>query len=516
MSLSEAAHADVVILGGGVAGLSALLRAAGRDILVIHPASEFGSSELALGGVAAALQGDEAEHVADTCRAGAGHCDGRRVELLVSDGRRRVEELVGAGMPFDRDGRGELAFGLEAGHTRSRVLHADGDATGRALVKFLASKARVQRRVRRIAGAATELMVDDAGRVAGVVFRGANGHLASVRAAEVVLATGGISSLFCHTSNAGAALGDGIALALAAGAGVVDMEFVQFHPTAMNVRSRPMPLVTEALRGAGALLVDEEGARVMEGIHPALELAPRDVVARAVWALRSAGRAVYLDARGVPDLEAQFPALTEICTRLGVDVRHIPVAPAAHFHMGGVEVDDDGRTAVEGLWACGECAGTGVHGANRLASNSLLEALVFGHRVGDALAGAEVGVRGRPRAGERMERNEGFAPAEPVESEALADVFWRAFGVERSGASLRAAVEWIDSAAAFVEPASAVGSRLQLAKLLGRAALHRRESRGAHYRLDYPDADPGWSCRTRQRLVDGELRLEEVSVQSQA
>lgn len=474
-------RADVAVVGGGLAGLATVLQARGLDVVLVHPARDRGSSNLARGGIAAALEGDVQEHIDDTCRAGAGLCDRRRVELLVSEGVDRVRELVDAGMSFDRDASGALSFALEAGHSRARILHANGDATGRALVRFLASSVSRQPRVRRAVGRMSDLLVDSEGRVAGVVLEDSAG-VGIVRAPDVVLATGGLGALFTQTSNSPTTNGDGLAIAASVGARCVDVEFVQFHPTALDVPTRPMPLITEALRGAGATLVGRCGRRIMSGVHPDRELAPRDVVAREVWKRTSRGEVVYLDTSAVADLRLRFPSVLEACVRAEIDPGLIPVAPAAHFHMGGIEVDDDGRSSVEGLWACGEVASTGVHGANRLASNSLLEALVFGGRVGRALAGS-----GRDHRSSTSRRPIGRENSMVAGVNAsIRSLFWEALGIERDGETLRQAQRWLDIMSILTPATCPTRRRLILAQMITAAALRREESRGGHFRTDFP------------------------------
>src|SRR5690554_1028951 len=376
-------HADVVIVGSGLAGLSAAWHLRDRRVIVLSPAEERGSSYLARGGIAAAIGEDDSveDHVEDTVGAGAGLVDRGVAEILAREGMERMIDLFEMSIPFDRDDEGRLMLGREALHCRNRIVHAAGDDTG-SKVTTAVREALLKNEVKApqiLPGRALELIVDQ-GRVCGVVFE-SEGQVDVILANAVLLATGGVGGLYQHTTNSPGALGEGIALAARAGARLADLEFVQFHPTALLAYVRPLPLLSEAIRGQGAVLVDGEGRAIMVG-HPQGDLAGRDVVARALWARVGAGEAVYLDARAVCGFEAQFPTASQALRRLGLEAARdlLPVSPAAHYHMGGVATDAQGRTNVPGLWAAGEVASTGVHGANRLASNSLLETMVFGVR----------------------------------------------------------------------------------------------------------------------------------------
>ncbi|HSO24470.1 MAG TPA: L-aspartate oxidase, partial [Chondromyces sp.] len=385
--------ADVLVVGGGVAGLSAALHARGRRVLLVGKTvfAGGGSSVHAQGGVAAALDpGDSpARHAEDTLAAGVGLCDDEVVRRVTAEGPRRIGELLVWGARFDRGNDGTLALGREGAHSLRRVAHAAGDATGREMVRALAAAARAASEVEIMDGVLALELIRDRGTVAGVAAVDRNGRRLLLAASEVVLATGGTGALWQRTTNPPESTGDGLAMAIRAGAAVADLEFVQFHPTALDVGGERLPLLTEALRGEGARLVDGRGRRFMLEVHPAAELAPRDVVARAIWRQLREDDEVFLDATAIAaDLEERFPTVVGLCREHGFELARepVPVTPAAHYHMGGVVVDRDGRTTVPGLWACGEVARSGLHGANRLASNSLLEALVYGAAVGEALA----------------------------------------------------------------------------------------------------------------------------------
>jgi L-aspartate oxidase len=511
----ERREADLVVVGTGVAGLTAALGAAGLRVHLLSKSGlESGSSPWAQGGVAAAVgRGDSPElHAADTVAAGAGLVDPEVAELVTRDGVLAVRRLVEIGAEFDRGERGELALGREAAHSRSRILHAGGDQTGAELVRALGERVRREARVELFDRAFAARLIVDGGRVAGLLARHGDGRWLFHDSPRVVLATGGLGQLYRHTTNPAESTGDGLLLAAEAGARLVDVEFVQFHPTALAAARDPLPLLTEALRGEGAWLLDGEGRRFMPDEHPDAELAPRDVVARAIWRRLAAGHRVVLDAsRALGDrLPARFPQVFAACREAGFDPRlePVPVVPAAHYFMGGVAVDADGRSSVEGLWACGEAASTGVHGANRLASNSLLEALVFGARVA-ASAGE---MPARPRALFDVAAPADLDPiaAAPELRRELRELAWRALGLVRDGEGLAAAWRRLD--AMWEElPAGAgeVRNLVAAARCLAEAAWRRRESRGAHFRTDFPAPRSEWQMRQSftAQVDAGNIRL---------
>ncbi|RDI98782.1 L-aspartate oxidase [Dyella solisilvae] len=470
----------IVIVGGGVAGLATALAVAPLPVLLLCRNADGGdsASTLAQGGIAAAIgDGDDvAAHVADTLAAGAGHNDLVMVRWLCRNASGAVEWLTSLGVPFDRDSGGQLALGREGGHRAARIVHAGGDASGAAVVRSMHAQARAATHIDWRSDVDVDALLLRDGRVCGVRARDINGRQEEIQAAAVVLATGGMGALFARTSNPPGAIGSGLVLGMAAGAATRDLEFMQFHPTALDVADgHCLPLVTEALRGAGARLRRIDGSPLMDKLHAMGDLAPRDIVARQVWrALRDDGR-VWLDTSGVEgDLASRFPTVHASCLAHGIDPRHapIPVTPAAHFHMGGLSVDLEGRTTVRGLYAVGEVACNGVHGANRLASNSLLEGLLCGRRTGQHLSRLPT----TPARGQHQWRQRGESLALPALVE-LRRSLWDAAGPVRVESTLQHALD----GELLRNP---TGWQARLAKQLIAAALGRRTSLGSHYRED--------------------------------
>jgi L-aspartate oxidase len=505
---------DVVVVGSGAAGMAAALALAPLRVALLTKTATLagGATPWAQGGVAAAVgPGDNpAQHAADTIAAAAGLADPDAVRRLVTDGPKTIARLIELGARFDRDADGHLALSREGAHTRSRVVRAGGDATGAEVVRALSAAVMVSPTIELRTEAFAQDLSFEAGRAAGVIAMDAEGALLGHDASAIVLATGGIGRLFPATTNPREATGDGLALAARAGARLADLEFVQFHPTALDVARDPMPLITEALRGAGATLVDARGRPVrIEGWERA-ELAPRDIVAREIASRLARGERVALDARslGLERLEAEFPQVLQACRAAGYDPGRdvLPVAPAAHYHMGGIAVDVRGRTSIEGLWACGEVACTGAHGANRLASNSLLEALVYGARVAEDLrtllgrgtvwrASAE-GARGRPQP--HADSAPWLAPLR-LENRLRAAV-GRGLGVVRDAEAIGETQDALDALAGEALSGEA-RNMILVGRLIAASALLREESRGAHRRRDFPLVDPRLARRV-ERTAD--------------
>ncbi|WP_406382279.1 L-aspartate oxidase [Streptomyces sp. NBC_01618] len=509
--------ADVVVVGSGVAGLTTALRcaAAGLATVVVTKARlDDGSTRWAQGGIAAALgEGDTPQqHLDDTLVAGAGLCDEAAVRTLVTEGPDAVRRLIGTGAHFDTTDNGDIALTREGGHHRRRIAHAGGDATGVEISRALVEAVR-EAALHTVENALVlDLLTDDEGRTAGVTLHvmgeGQHDGVGAVRAPAVVLATGGMGQVFSATTNPAVSTGDGVALALRAGAEVSDLEFVQFHPTVLFLGAGSegqQPLVSEAVRGEGAHLVDASGTRFMTGQHELAELAPRDIVAKAITRRMQlhGTEHMYLDARhfGAEMWEQRFPTILAACRAHGIDpiTEPIPVAPAAHYASGGIRTDLRGRTTVPGLYACGEVACTGVHGANRLASNSLLEGLVFAERIAAGI------VEDRPRAGAatagRLPLPAPLPLLAPEARGTIQRIMTRGAGVLRSAESLATATEELealhDSAAGEAEPKVAVPgveswettNLLLVSRVLVAAARRREETRGCHWREDRPERD---------------------------
>ncbi len=501
------ADADVVVVGSGVAGLSVALharRAGYRVLLVTKAQVDEGSTRWAQGGIAAALADDDSphDHLLDTLVAGAGLCDVAAVRALVTQGPDAVRRLIALGAAFDTDAAGQLALTREGGHLRDRIAHAGGDATGAEISRALVAAVSGRAGIELVADAlALDLLRDDRGAVQGVTLHvmgaGQRDGVGAVLAPAVVLATGGLGQVFAASTNPAVATGDGVAMALRAGAEVADLEFVQFHPTVMWLGPQArgqQPLVSEAVRGEGAVLVDDAGVRFMVGLHPLAELAPRDVVAQAIMRrmLQTGAQHVWLDGRG---LGAQvwthrFPTILESCRSHGIDpvTDLIPVGPAQHYASGGVRTDLDGRSSVTGLFAAGEVACTGVHGANRLASNSLLEGLVFAERIGAVLAA------GLPERRDPVTATGSAGLLAASSRRTVQQAMTAGAGVLRSADRLETTAAALQALSYAHHPLPSTASwestnLHSLATVLTHHATAREETRGSHWREDFPALD---------------------------
>lgn len=529
---------DIVVVGSGIGGLVCALSLAPRCVTLITktPQLHGGSSLWAQGGIAAAVGPDDSPdaHAEDTLSAGAGLSDPERTRQLTGEGAASLKWLLQEGIPFDRDIHGALALAKEAAHQFPRVVHAGGDTTGQVLMRSLIERVHETPTIQVIDDTFAYDLVVRKGRIQGLVTYNRTDGWVFHETAHVVLATGGIGMAWWRTTNPVESTGDGLAMAARAGAKLTNLEFVQFHPTALAVDSgngASLPLLTEALRGAGAVLLDDSGNRFMLHEHPSAELAPRDVVARAIQKRTQLGQRLYLDLRPVLSGEHRnsFPQAIQTARAAGFDPykEALPITPAAHYHMGGIEVDNVGRTSIEGLWACGEVATTGIHGANRLASNSLLEALVYARRVARDL-------REFARSDAGLSESTPSVPAIPPDAaraelnavvDATRKMMSRHVGILRSGSGLETAVSGIsdlehrlqklrlressadERAADMVRHWGEVRNTVLVARLVSFAALRRQESRGAHFRKDYPTPRPEWR---RKQSLTVDTTLEQI------
>ena len=527
---------EFIVVGAGIAGLRAAITLAAHGRVLAITKEQLGESNTsyAQGGIAVAMSGaeDVEEHWADTRSAGDGLVDREAAHVLVAEGPARVEELLQWGTGFDKHpATGVLLLTREGAHSRNRILHANGDATGAEIGRSLLAHARTHPNIDLLEWTTcTDLLLDGHNRVTGVALVDRDGVQTQAYARAVLLASGGAGQVYSDTTNPAVATGDGIAAAYRAGAAIADMEFYQFHPTALSLSGVPRFLLSEALRGEGAWLRNDRGERFMERYHPLLELAPRDVVARAITregmgaaAPGIAGRPVYLDMRHLAeqepelDLRARFPGISAFLAGHGLLLSRdlIPVRPAAHYLMGGVETDINGRTSLAGLFAAGEVACTGVHGANRLASNSLLEGLVFGARAADAMLGEEAQTAGSSHASRVPYPAQASASAL---RRTLQAEMWRDAGLLRDGDGLRRAEACLAelrarSLSPQLEPPSRATAELRnlfdVSELIVRAASARHESRGAHYRNDFPKREDARFARHSLAVADRAITFEE-------
>ncbi|TPP10528.1 L-aspartate oxidase [Rhizobium glycinendophyticum] len=505
---------DIVIVGGGLAGLFCALKLAPRPVTVLAaaPIGQGASSAWAQGGIAAAMSpGDSFDkHLADTVAAGAGLVEEKIARLMISEGPDRIHDLLAYGVPFDRDLEGHLLLSREAAHSERRIVRVAGDRAGGAIMEALIATVRRTASIRVMEGYVVEELIAEGRFVSGVVARpdaGQSTARVAFPARAVVLCSGGVGHLYAVTTNPAEARGTGVGMAAKAGAVIADPEFVQFHPTAIDIGHDPAPLATEALRGDGAVLVNRAGHRFMTDLHPDAELAPRDIVARGVFAEVAAGRGAYLDCTKAvgKDFAAHFPTVYASCMAAGIDpvTQAIPVVPAVHYHMGGIAVDADGRTSLDGLWAAGEVTSSGVHGANRLASNSLLEAVVFAGRIADSIKGMlpESSLYEWPKAA--GENDDLVTLEDSAQLKELRRLMSMHAGVIRNAEGLKTLIREL-ARLERERPRVRFSNITATAKLIAVGALQRAESRGAQMRSDHPRMDDAFHRRTYLTLREAD------------
>ncbi|WP_282138774.1 L-aspartate oxidase [Rossellomorea aquimaris] len=514
---------DIIIVGSGIAALQLARQLQNHFYVMIITKDKIksGNSYLAQGGIAAplGLKDSVNAHFKDTLEAGRYHQDEDGVNQLIADGKRIVQSLVDEGAPFDRKVDGSLSLGMEGAHSEHRILHSGGDQTGKYLVKYLLKSLSMEK-VEFIEGEMVyELVKDDNGHCCGVKTKDKNDSIRYYYASHVVLATGGIGGIYSSTSNHPAVTGDGMALAFLAGAKLSDMEFIQFHPTLLWLDGKTCGLISEAVRGEGALLLNDKGERIMEGVDPQLELAPRHIVAERIYKERQRGREVYLDISRIEDFMAKFPSISTLCLKHNISIKEgmIPVSPGCHFMMGGVVTDHAGRTNIPGLYAIGEVACTGIHGANRLASNSLLEGLVFGERLGKFLI--QKGVSPSPHLHSTSDQiKEGESLNIPLQSADIKEGMMERVGIIRDEDGLLAHLKWLKAHPLTFHELLDFNSREEIhiyfmwivSLLVTESALLRKESRGGHIRSDFPREDNDQWLKRKMVLQnnDGRLRVK--------
>ncbi|MDQ0224728.1 L-aspartate oxidase [Metabacillus niabensis] len=512
-------QSDIVIIGSGIAALSAAYHLKNRKVVIITKSLWADSnSMLAQGGIAAVTQKNDSweNHYRDTLIAGCFHNDEKNVEFLVKDGPKEIKDWCQKGITFDTDENGQFLLGKEGAHSQHRILHAGGDATGLKVTSFLyqAVKASVTIVENEMA---TDLIIKD-GICCGVYTKNEKGEITQYISSKTIIASGGCGAVYGNTSNAEVITGDGIAMAYRAGAEIADMEFIQFHPTMLHVNGRCVGLISEAVRGEGAILVNQNGEAFMEHKHDQKDLAPRDIVARAIFDEMKKGNNVFLDISCIKNFQTRFPTISEICVRNGIDLKKgkIPVAPGMHFLMGGIRTNDKGETSINNLFAIGEAACTGVHGANRLASNSLLEGLVFAKRVADHINSKPVVNEKKVFPNIQEECCETLKISLPTKKQ-IQEMMNKYVGIQRTQAELNYVINWFmryerffqnNNVKNFTKEEIEIINLLTVGWLIATSASMRTESRGGHYRLDFPVADDNtWRkkqiIRTKQEMVVG-------------
>ncbi|MGI3185003.1 L-aspartate oxidase [Nioella aestuarii] len=499
----------IVIVGAGLGALYAALELAPRPVLMISPEvlGDGASSAWAQGGVAAAMAASDSPeaHAADTVKAGAGTVDAEVAAMVTRVARDHILDLTNLGTPFDRAADGGYVMSREAAHSAARVVRVQGDQAGKQIMETLIAALRATPSAQVIEGALATRLETEGGRVAGVWITSAREPSGDVliKAPAVLLAGGGSGGLYAHTTNPPRIRGQVIGMAARAGALMADPEFVQFHPTGFDIGEDPAPLATEALRGEGAILINRQGERFMLSVHPDAELAPRDIVARAIFAETQAGNRPMLDTRAALGAKVltMFPSVAETCARAGIDpvADPIPVAVAAHYHMGGIAADPAGRTSLEGLWVCGEASSTGLHGANRLASNGLLEALVYARNAAADIAANTTLAEAAPVV---IRFPEGGSAPDPLAVAELRQMMTAHVGVRRTGSGLSTALRTIARLEADHANDPSFLNMTATATLIAAAALSREESRGGHWRDDFPSQNPDLAHRTLITLTD--------------
>lgn len=509
---------DFIVIGSGIAGLRAaigLSKAGGEVVILTKDQVSESNTGYAQGGVAVALsKEDQIElHFQDTLKAGAGLCDNLAVRVLVEEGPKYITELIGWGTSFDTK-EGKLLFTKEAAHSRRRILHAHGDSTGKEIVRGLLAHARTISNISIVAHAITLDLIVEEEQVVGVKYLDIESNqVFCLYAQAVVLATGGAGQIYSNTTNPDVATGDGMGMAYRAGAKMCDMEFIQFHPTALNLPDAPNFLLSEAMRGEGGYLINSEGKRFMANYDERAELAPRDIVSRAIVSemRKTHSKTVYLDVTHLKSsyLRERFPKIFHTCLQYNYDItkQPIPVSPAAHYIMGGIRTDDQGRTSIKGLYAAGEVASTGVHGANRLASNSLLEGLVFGARAAEAILQDQDSLKNYQVKANEIAVVDDHCKLDPSIHQQVGQLMWRYVGIIRSASRLEKAILELEKLAQ--QPLNLVTKNyLTVAQLIAQSANFRLESRGGHYREDFPELnDAEWNCHTIIQLGQGLSKL---------